>query len=236
VRIVGLLSWYNENPAWLGAAVTSLAPFASHVVALDGAYVLYPGHQPRSPGGQSTAIAEAARAAGMGCTIHEPATCWTGNEVEKRDAMFRLAETVSEPDDWYFVLDGDEVVTSAPADLAVRCEKTALDVAEVTHWQYRKHYEPHERPFVTDFKEQRHMRLMFRAIRGLRVIGRHYDRSTPDGRNLWGEGASEPAEDFSDVRVEHRKDSRDLYRNNDAKIYYKRRDELNVEGLMPSEQ
>jgi hypothetical protein len=234
VQIVALLSWYDERPSWLAGLTASLAGMADHIIAVDGAYGLYPQGKGGSPAEQAEAIRETARGVGMGCTIHEPRHAWPGNEVEKRDFMFRAGEQITDPDDWYFIIDGDELVTDAGLDLHAECGHSSHDAAEVTMWQYREHAEPHERPFSTALVEESAIRIIFRAIRGLAVRGKHYIYVTPDGRHLWGDGCESmaPASNFQAVRVQHRNKSRDLWRAKAGKGYYEIRDRLNVEGLM----
>lgn len=228
--IVALLSWYDENPAWLGGLIASLTrgDQVGHVVAVDGAYALYPGKQPRSPDGQADAIREVCRAAGLGLTLHEPASPWVGNEVEKRNTMFRLAEQVSSPSDWYLVIDGDEIVTKWGHGVP----ETNMDVVEVTLWKHRPHVEPHERPFVTKQVEEIHTRRIFRALRGLRVEGKHYIYRTDD-QILWGDhDPSEPldqAKGAYHIRLQHRNECRDLWRAKSARDYYELRDRLKIE-------
>jgi hypothetical protein len=41
-KIWGLLSWYDESPSWLAEAVASFAPMLDGLIAVDGAYALYP--------------------------------------------------------------------------------------------------------------------------------------------------------------------------------------------------
>ncbi len=97
MRLIGILSWYDERPDWLAATVASLAKAqVSHLVAVDGRYALYPDSRPSSPGVQHDAIVETCRGAGMGLTMHIPTEPWAGNEVAKRTFCFELAETVEE--------------------------------------------------------------------------------------------------------------------------------------------
>jgi hypothetical protein len=229
--ICGLLSWYQEKPGWLAATVASMQPFCDHIVAVDGAYFLYPGGRAHSGTDQAEAIRETARSLNMGCTIHEPQKRWAGNETEKRSTMFRLGECATTSEDWYFVIDGDEVVTDTGGDLRARVAEARRDVGEVTLWKHRDLYHPSERPFVTPLVESQTIRVMFRAIRGLSVVGNHYTYVTPDGRFLWGKENLEPAEDFTTVRLEHRNGQRDLWRAKESRDYYATRDDLNIEGL-----
>jgi len=233
VKVIGLISWFNEKPEWLAAGVASMAGFVDAVVVIDGAYSYFPEGRAHSPNGQAEAIRETARALGLGCLIYEPPGTWIGNEVEKRDKLFRFAEQVTEPEDWYFVLDGDEVVSHASADIHTKLLGATHDVGEVMHWNARGHFAPDERPFSVQMEEQRPIRKFFRAIRGLRCIHTHYTHVTPDGRFLWAKDEMEPAENLTQyVQVEHRNKDRDPWRNKQAKEYYDRRDAANIEGLI----
>lgn len=232
-RVIVCMSWYNERPDWLGAAVASTAPFANHVVAVDGAYDLYPGGAGRSATGQAEAIRETARGLGIGCTIVEPQMPWGGNEVEKRSSLFAHAELVSTADDWYFVLDGDELVSDVAYDDFRRVLRASrYDMGDVTMWHQRDHTAPDDRPFVLAMTEEQRIRVVFRAIRGLRVVGKHYRYALPDGRELWGDGRDrwEQGDDFTPLRIEHRNLQRDLWRAKEARDYYERRDSLGIES------
>lgn len=134
--IVGLLSWYEEDPAWLAEMIASLpAAGISHLIALDGAYALFPGASPTSDPSNVHAIQAACTAAGITYSIHQPVEVWEGNEVEKRSALFELAEQSTTEDDWYFVMDADETITSVPDDFVARLEQSNLDVGMVTFYE-----------------------------------------------------------------------------------------------------
>jgi len=232
MRIVALMSWYDESPAMLAAGISSLAPFADHLVALDGAYGLYPDAQPASPGDQATLIRDTCQQHGMAVTIHQPNHPWIGNEVEKRTALFRLAEAFTTNQDWYYIHDADELVTHPHADTRAWLEHTNLDSAEVTYWWHRPHATPTDRPFPSPLREQQGIRKFFRAIPGLHCDKTHYRYRTPDGTFLWNPGAGgKPAEplDLRDMRVQHRNQERDLYRAQQAATYYPRRDTTRIE-------
>lgn len=124
MRIVAVLSWYDEPVDWLRECVAS-ARFCDHLIAVDGPYAAFPYDNPSSPPDQ----AEAIRGAWPGCAVRVPTEVWSG-EVAKRDYMFRLA--VAEGADWVFVIDADEVVTDVPGDLRERLAATQLHVAEAT--------------------------------------------------------------------------------------------------------
>lgn len=201
MKIVGLLCWYEEDPAWLAECVASAARLCDHLIAVDGPYAMFPGalRKPFSGSDQVDAIARTAYGAGMGVTIHTRREPWWGGEVEKRDFMFRLAETYTSREDWLLRIDADEVLTQIPPDSRQILADSPLDVAEVTIWE-RDPAGDGEHPF----------RCLFRALPGLRIEQAHYIVTAVDGgrrkvlrgnTDLHGE---EPAEALWDVRLEHR--------------------------------
>ena len=237
-RVIGLLSWYSESAVWLAATVASAAKCCDHIVAVDGAYFLYPEGRNRSSSEQAAIITDVAAAHGMGVTVHTPSTVWEGNEVEKRSFMFRLAETIAESGDWYLVLDGDEVILDVPSDFKQRLAATDLEAGEVTFWE---HQDPQQdsklaaaaRQFEWSGHHRYPIRTLFRAIPGLKVETNHYTYVTPDGRQLWGNDTQKeqvPALDCRDLLIEHRTHLRDLARRADAQRYYKTRDAAGIEA------
>jgi hypothetical protein len=236
MRVVALMSWYQESPVWLAASVAAAAKACDHVVAVDGAYFLFPGGRPRSGSEQAAVIQEVAHAHGMGSTVHTPDTTWEGNEVEKRAAMFRLAETVTDEDDWYFVIDADVVVDAVPDDFRSRLSDTDCDTAEVGFWERDDVFADPAKAAAARSMDwptsEFPVRALYRAVRGLTVVDNHYTYVTPDGRTMWGNRPHElePALDMTDLRCEHRTNFRDLSRRNMARDYYKRRDALGIES------
>lgn len=240
-RIFALLSWYDESPLWLTAAITSCAPFVDHVVALDGAYALYPHGEARSRVDQAQSIVETCHAAGLGFTLHGPQYKWFGNEVAKRTHLFRLAEQEAEPNvDWYFVLDADIVVDRYPDDLKHQLAHTQHDVAQVTVWERGDPYRnparlEHESMVPLPPDSTYPIRCLFRAIPGLHVTGNHYQYVTGDGRMLWGHALDPKLEPGclnlhnGLFRMEHRTHYRPKQRHMDAWEYYNRRDATHAE-------
>lgn len=236
MNIIGLLSWHQESPTWLGAAVASWSRFGiTHLVACDGGYELFPEAQRRSGAEEPDAIYQIVNALGIGSLIYIPPRLWK-DEVEKRNFMFTLAETlVEDPErDWYAIFDADEVLSDTGGDVRKILRKTKHDVAEFTMWQT---YDPFSfgqegshstLPRVT---EQRH-RHIFRAIPGLRWVDNHYTAKTPDGRILRGNANNvqlDEAEQIHGVRVEHRTALRDNSRRMQSYTYYARRREQGLE-------
>lgn len=222
-KIVALLSWYDERPEDLTAMVDGLARAPiTHLVALDGAYRLYPGGKPHSPTSNYTALETACRTHGIGLSIHTPDTTWHGNETQKRTTLFHLGETHTTERDWFLIIDGDEVILNAPNDLTLQLAATPLDVAEVTF------IEPNLQGKLDTFP----IPILFRAIRGIQVVGNHYTYKTPDGRNLWGNAqrtrlaARHP---LPQLTVLHTTSLRAAQRKQAARTYYRTRDAKQTE-------
>lgn len=246
-RVFTLLSWFDESPTWLASMVASVAPFTHHLIALDGAYALYPKAEPRSPAEQHVAIMETALAAGIGCTIHAPNDLWWGNEVEKRNALFQFGLLAAEERrDWFLVMDADEVVTQWPVDLLARLERVEEDACKVTEWEQTDNAvseaaEDFYRRACCSHRGQYHHRKLFRAVPGLGVFENHfrYQVRDEDGnvvQRLWGEEGPKwpvlaPAADMTTVRVYHRIGRRALWRGERQADYYRARDIHKAESL-----
>ncbi|MBY8342010.1 hypothetical protein LXH13_06165 [Streptomyces spinosirectus] len=217
MRVIGLLSWYEESPAWLAQCVASAAKICDHLIAVDGPYALFPGATRKAASGseQADIIAHTAAGAGMGCTIHTPRQPWWGNEVDKRDFMFRLGMTFAEAGrDWFLRIDADETLVDVPADVRKQLADTDLDVAEV------RLCERGERDTQTP------LRVLFRALPGIGIQQAHYVVTAP-GENrvkvLAGNQTVhrlEPAEALWDVRLEHQTKQRTAERKALKAEYY----------------
>lgn len=231
MRLVAVLSWWQEDPAWLMDTVRSLA--LAHVdalVAVDGSYPHHPGATARSEPEQGAAIMAAAQQADIGCTLFRPPALWA-SECEKRSVAFEMAEHWMP--DWLLVIDSDEVILTAPTDLKARLEASDRDCAEVASLEqpstvHGAEVEGASMPQIAMSRWVKPRRCLFRAIPGLRVGDAHYDYLTPDGRNLWGDG-DEPALSIRDMVVDHRKGRRDPGRLAASQAYYTARDEAGVE-------
>jgi len=216
MKIVGLLCWYEESPSWLVECVASAARLCDHLIAVDGAYATFPGalKKPYSDSAQADAIMRTAAGFGMGCTLHVQREPWWGQwggEVEKRDFMFRLGEQFTTPEDWYFRIDADEVLTYVPDDTRQKLADTQHDAAEVMMWHRLSPYldaDDGESPF----------RCLFRALRGLHIEQAHYRVTAPPDRILNGIN-QEMAELLWDVRLEHRTHQRTNTRQRSKKQY-----------------
>lgn len=223
MKVVALLSWYLEKPEWLAELVASCGRAGvDHIVCCDGAYALFPEAKGNSGSEQGSLISAAAIGSGMGVTVHQQANLepWWGNEVEKRTMLFRLAHFIAEPGvDWLWVLDADEIVTSASGlreDLA--SAPLGTDAAEVT---------------ILEGPGQRQLRKLFRAQPdGITVEGYHARYVTGDGRVLWGpQDEMDPfTVECGGTKVRHRPDLRHPYRKQDKDEYYSLRGRMKIES------
>jgi hypothetical protein len=225
VRLIALVSWFDEQPAWLAELVASLARCGvDHVVAVDGAYALYPQARGSSGSEQAHVVASSAAGAGIGCTVHVPRDRWLGNETEKRSFMFRLGHALATPgDDWLVVADADEVWEPA-GSLRSELEAASGDVGEVLLYEQDR---------VTGAGVTSTMiRKCFRAQPSpVRVVGHHARYECAD-RVLWDAArpaAQEPSAWLSDVKVRHRPTERAAYRTDRRNAYYGLRSSVNLE-------
>jgi hypothetical protein len=202
MKVVALLNWYEESPSWLAETVASAGKFCDHIIAVDGPYANFPGalKKPASGTEQAETIFHAAAGAGMGCTIHAPRQVWWGNEIEKRAYLMEVGQTITTEDDWFLVIDADEVLTDVPQDSRALLDAVTCDVAELTLWER------------DDLDSNTPCRRLFRALRGITYQQTHYTITapSPDGGTKVLNGSEtvhrnwEKAADLWNVRMEHR--------------------------------
>ena len=238
-RVIGLLSWYDEAPSWLAATVSSFGKAIDHLVAVDGPYAAYPhGGVVRSDPGQVEVIQRTCDALGIGLTLYQPREPFFGNEVEKRTLAFQLAQTITRTQDWIWVFDGDEVLTTAPADLRTRLDCIEADVCSVDLCQH-DHYDENgelRQHMLLEPRSKHPMRMLFRALPNLRVVGRHdvYAAGPEDDPTyLWAPTTvpSVHAHHIPGVEVEHRTHRRSAHRMAASHEYYRHRDAFGLERL-----
>ena len=236
MKIYALLNWYDERPDWLAATVASASKLCDGIVAVDGAYFLYPDSLrfPTSGAAQATAIMETALSLDMSCTIHVPTEPWAGNEVGKLQYLFDLG--VPEPmEDWFFRIDGDELLTDVPFDARDRIEKTDLHAVDLRMWVRTDGVTRHEMWPI---------RRLWRVVHDMRVGPAHHIMSgTVRGQDMHGHPWSQqliladsadrarqtPGLDMPDLRMEHRNRQRNPDRLERKDRYYAQRDALGVE-------
>jgi hypothetical protein len=226
--IIGLLSWWDEDPKWLTRAVVSLAPFVHHLVAVDGAYESMDGSydRPTSPGPQADAVVAAADGVGLGLTLHIPSAPWVGDQIAKRTFVFRMADLFAAPGDWLFVVDADEIVTNVPHDLERQLEQAREDGFEAAIVEQSdlpdRGIQPSRRFYLHD--------------PSLRVEGGHFRfvaGTNGDRRLVRGDERVEevvPAATIRGFRFEHWSSSRMPYRRDLQRAYYRRRWDQGLEA------
>lgn len=243
MKIIGLLSWYDESPHWLGATIASCHDLVDQWVCVDGAYDLFPrGFTPAGDSGaeQHEAIRLATQAAGADLLVATHEGPWPG-EVEKRTAMFRLAAAVAEPGDWLLVIDADEVVLEWAPDLRKRLADADELVAKAglvqTTWGESGTFDHDHGRQVVHVKP---MRMFFRALPNMRVEGaHHFYAADVDGETVWLWGTPnivplEPALDLThSILVEHRNHLRPARRAHAAQSYYAARERAGAEAPPP---
>jgi hypothetical protein len=247
VKIVGVLSWFDESPSWLATAVAGFARVCDQIVAVDGAYALYPGGRARSRPDQAEAILGAAEAAGAGCVIHRPRDVWFGNEVEKRNHSLFLAAALSP--DWVMVFDADYHVLQLDAE-AVRRELAATDCNVGTYTildgkdlQEDEYIAKYARERYADTEWTTKTRDIYRWTDDLAYGPKHFTISgTYDGERRWIRGPEfclsedqwspvEPCVDMlANLVVNHRNQHRPLARRKAAGGYSELRNEAGVEA------
>lgn len=240
-KVWGLLSWYDESPSWLAEAVASFAPVLDGLIAVDGAYAHFPDARASSERVQAETVMATANALGLPATIHRPAAPFVGDEVAKRDFMFRLANAhATAHSDWLWVFDADCVLAEYPGDMREQLGALDADAVEVMLWD--------RSDYITEAPEVARainlppshtapMRMLFRCLDRMQVIGMHYVyagvTAAGDYRYLWGPPHVAPCDAvlLAGATVEHRSRWRDLYRREAARAYYDRRDQLGIERL-----
>lgn len=220
MRLCALVSWYEERPDWLREMVASLSLLnVDHLVCVDGGYERFPNARPRSDDAQHKALIRECRKRNIGLSLHIPNRIWQ-TEMEKRSYLFKAGELVTTETDWYVVMDADQTIDRYPDDLKARLAGTDFDSARA------KFHEPHPSKKARDFS----LPILFRAIRGLKVQGNHYNYLTPDNRVLWGQGRYETPLNLADeLRVFHRTHFRHKARKERSIAYYRKRDADKVE-------
>lgn len=242
MRIHGIFSWFDESPSWIGTAIASLGRFCDHILAIDGAYALYPGGKPKSHPNQVETILHTAEAAGVGCTIYQPQEVWWGNEVEKRNKAFDIVRSYAEEDvDWLCIFDADyHVVRCQPDSIRHELANTDCDVATYGIIETEDWLSNGANSLATQSKIETQWvsqtRDLYRCHASLLVGPAHGDYSRISNskwKQVWLRGPYdlEPAHDISGfLTVYHRTKDRALVRRNAQQGYYQMRDQLGIEN------
>lgn len=229
MNLIALLSFYDEPVESLATCLAGCASVGvDHVIAVDGAYALFPDAQPASHPNQHAAITLACRELQLGLTLHVPARVWDGNEVQKRTALFAAGHAAATPGDWFLVVDADEIPGTGH-DIKAHLADCPEDVCDVEIFDTVA-----ARAGQADWQPSFTMRRLFRRLpEPITVDTNHITYLAPDGRALSGwDGQSDLAasRDLSQVlRLEHRPDRRPQDRQLAKLIYYGQRDEQRIE-------
>lgn len=212
-----MLSWYDEPPSWLAACVVGMAKVCDVIVALDGAFLMFPGSlsKPHSPLEQAETILRTAEAAGVSCMVHVPTEPWVGNEMGKRHTHLRIAAAQAEEmKDWVFIVDADEHIVSVPSDFEKRLSETEYDVAEVT---------------LRNGAGIHSMRRLYRVLPNLSCVQTHYTiTGIREGKTVVLSGnrdfhSVEPSDALLDLELEHHTAERSDERKLAKSVYDKHR-------------
>jgi hypothetical protein len=239
MRIIGILSYYNESPSWLAACVASMAGVCDHLVAVDGRYATFPDEAVVSPPEQAEAIVETAAGARLPLTLHRPAAPFFGDEVEKRNLTLKLAAAIGEPmHDWLLVLDADCVIIEHSDFLKEDLERCDEHSAAVG---VEERLDPADEHFpmalAADVSIESSWRtpvtLLYRLLPNMRYYGTHYSLAGDvDGRRVWLWGHDSAVQPFGvtgGLVIRHRNTERPRHRQEQAAAYYATRDRLNIE-------
>ncbi len=242
MKIIALLSAYDESASWLATVVAGAARFCDAIVYVDGAYALYPGARPRSMPDQAEAVIHAAEAADIELILHRPKELWWGNEVQKRNQTLKLAGTIAEPGDWLVVFDGDmHLMKSNPEMIRWDLEHTDCDVATMTVQEGQDMLADEHMAEVSPIVDISHewntkVRLLYRWHPTLEYGPLHWSVSykLKNGRRRWLWGPQDqklaPAIDLLGGLVSyHRNNHRTYVRKQAAKGYYDERDARKIE-------
>lgn len=228
MRIHGLLCFYDEPVESLVECIAGLhRAGVDSIVAMDGAYALYPDAKDASHPNQHAAIHLACREYGMACTLHVPAEPWDGGEVEKRTALFALAWSLAAEGDWFWAQDADQVVTRVPVDLKECLAETECPTAEVEMFDLMAH-----QANQADWPDRYPIRSLYRA-QPITVGPAHCNYTGADGLALWN-GQDLEADGLTldltgCVEVEHRPQRRPQDRQMAKMQYYAERDAQGIE-------
>lgn len=234
MRVVAIMSWYDEPDEVLAEAVRSLAGLADHLICLDGRYALFHGPT-NSPATNYLTITRAALDAGLSVQVESASEPWDGphgGEVAKRNRLFELAEAATSPTDWLLSWDADFVLDrelSNPSVARAVLEQTRKLAADV--WLFQDTLRR-----GGCFPDLR-LRILFRALRGLRVEHTHWQYVAPHpwqpGKKLrlWdmANRTVPSAPLYQHLFVHHVPDRRDQARDNRRWAYYMLRDNRRVE-------
>ena len=243
MNIIGLLAFYDESPSWLSTCAAGFGRVCDTIIAVDGAYALYPRARSHSMPDQREAILAAAEAAGCGCIVHQPKEVWYGNEVEKRNHLLDLARAIgTEHEDWLLVFDSDfQVMQAYPDAIREHLACTSLDVATYTLLDGKDLMDDDEQRKIAQTMDIStewtvRIRACFRLLPDLRYEQKHWNVLATDGDGDTVTLFGPPVLQVEEYRLEnslvvyHRRKDRAKVRLQAGEEYYQVRDALQAEG------
>lgn len=232
MKIHAMLNFYGEDPDLLHACVTAVCKAGvDSVLALDGPYASYP-HEGKLESSREAfmAIADAAGEQGADSIVCASPGVWEGDEVAKRNEMLRVLVsdffmfgTIELGRDWLLVVDADHMwEIDEGFDLKHHLERTQHNFAEVSFSDQVVQTGPHS---------WYELRLLMRALPGMKYVGNHYTTVMPDGSssNLRRKGSASALDLTEHVRVRHLVHERDQQRRAKQTAYYDVRDGQGLE-------
>jgi hypothetical protein len=219
-----------------------------HVVALDGRYALFDDVRVASPQEQADAIAHAAYGAGVGLTLVQPRHPFR-DEMQKRTALFGLGELAATAhEDWFLILDADEVLCptvtagmvrmiAADAD-AAGCPVVCGTLRETIDEQCNEQRSRAARKHATDNTVLAPNPRMWKVHDAMMVQGYHYHYSGLDAAGerivLWnrdGDGPRASWHHVDELVIETRCLLRSAARAQKRVEYYAERDRMKAENV-----
>jgi hypothetical protein len=217
VRVVACVAWFDEHPDLLRGMVASLKTAGVEtLVAVDGAWSLFPCKDFRSPESQHVALWEACAAAGIRLVDDIPPRVYA-SEVEKRQRLFSMGESYAAHGDWLLWLDADESVRGwmdPSKPLSEYLRGTDRDVGEITFI---------DRPTGDGSVRYWQIPRFYRAGKFDRMGPNHFTLISKDGNALWANGQYRPMADrvVLPMLIEHH--HRPAERQERSNRFYERR-------------
>lgn len=239
----------------LATAAAGLGKVADEIIAVDGAYAMFPSATVRSHPEQAEAIIRACETEDVGVTVHRPRQLFFGNEIEKRNLSLQLAAPFCQDGDWILVWDADYHAHNInPAGIRHKLETTRRLAATYTILESIDYMggEPERLELAlrapADTRFTIGTRGVYRWAPDLRYENAHFlMKGTYDGVERWVYGPDlvggktlgwEDGDEFvsseslgKDLVVYHRRNERPLVRQQSAEEYYRRRDLAGIEVI-----
>lgn len=225
MKLVAMMAFYDERAVNIDHAVECVARLgATHVVAVDGAYALFPDGAGRSPNIESVSrvLIERCEVLGLGLTLHVPDQVFAGNEVEKRQLMLDLALAQTTSTDWLMPWDADFHLEAGARDLKPDLEVLGYSGALWADVEINDSVHPTLGWYT--------LRLILCASRGLCLTTNHYTYRWMSGVETIVQPRQHDAPGHqASVRIRHKPDDRQPGRRDRQRTYYERRHAQEIE-------